>query len=157
MKKRITTVVRVWLFGLGALWFLITEAMRSLYRPWIYSHGYADFHLADTIGSSCGAITAVLILPALFCREKKGPKVLPAAIGVGIGQVVYEFLQPWVKTGLFDWYDVIAAAVGGAIGVLIVSLVSRLDSENWANQWSDGTAAEAPPSKPSQGAAVPHP
>ena len=157
MKKRITTVVRVWLFGLGALWFLITEAMRSLYRPWIYSHGYADFHLADTIGSSGGAITAVLVLPALVCRKNKGPAVLPTSIGVGVGQIVYEFLQPWVKTGLFDWYDVIAAAVGGGIGVLIVSLVLRRNSENRANKRPDGTAAEAPPSNLSQGAAVPHP
>ena len=157
MKMRITTKVRVWLFALGALWLLITETMRSLYRPWIYSHGYADFHLADTIGSSGGAITAVLILPALFCRKKKGPEVLPAAIGVGIGQVVYEFLQPWMKTGLFDWYDVLAAAIGGGVGVLIVNLTLRRTSENRANKRPDGTAAKAPPSNPSQVAAVPHP
>lgn len=157
MKLRITTTVRVWLFALGALWLLITEAMRNLYRPWVYSHGYADFHLADTIGSSGGAITAVLILPALFCRQKKGPEVLPAGIGVGIGQVVYEFLQPWVKTGLFDWYDVIAAAVGGGVGVLIVNLVLRQNSGNSANKRQDGTPVESPPSNLDQALVVPHP
>ena len=145
LMMRITTTVRVWLFALGALGFLITEAMRSFYRPWIYSHGYADFHLADTIGSSGGAITAVLILPALLCWKMKGRAVLQAAIGVWIGQVLYEFIQPWAKTGRFDWYDVIGAVVGGGIGVLIVNLVLRRNAENWA-QPPQGTPGKAPSS-----------
>lgn len=37
-----------------------------------------------------------------------------------VGVVIYEFLQPYLGTGVFDWMDVFACVVGGGIALLAI-------------------------------------
>jgi len=53
------------LIGITAL--LIYEfAGRPYYRPWVYANSINDFHIADTLGNSLGAIAAIFIPVALL-------------------------------------------------------------------------------------------
>jgi FtsH-binding integral membrane protein len=68
--------------------FVLTEAGRSFYRPYIYSHEIDDFGIADTIGNSLGTATAVFFVAALAGRGTRRDLFLIAFVVFGL--VLYE-------------------------------------------------------------------
>ena len=55
------------LMGLGAV--VLYEIARATYRPYIYSRGINDFHIADTIGNSLGTVATIFVFTSLFGRD----------------------------------------------------------------------------------------
>jgi uncharacterized membrane protein YccC len=43
-----------------------------------------------------------------------------------VGYVVYEFLQPYLPKGVFDWKDVYGTVIGFAVSVLLLALTWRV-------------------------------
>ena len=103
------------LIGIGAL--VLTAIGDSVYRNWIYSNNYFDFGLANYLPSITGTITAVFILCGI---SKKFPaNIAQSSLGVTAGCALYEIFQPLLRTGIFDWQDLAAVIVTGALIQLI--------------------------------------
>lgn len=101
--------------GVGAL--VLTAIGDSLYRNWIYSNNYFDFGLANYLPSITGTITAIFLLCGL---SKEFPEnIIKSSSGVVIGCALYEVLQPIVHTGIFDWQDLAAVLVTGAVVLFV--------------------------------------
>lgn len=112
----ITFFTRSTFLTIGFSAFALTVVGQAYYRPWIYTNHYFDFGLANYLPSITGTLTAIF-LPIGF--SKKFPsKIVESTTGVTIGVGLYEILQPVLHTGIFDWQDMIAAIVTGALTTL---------------------------------------
>ena len=122
------------MFVLIGLYFLVLTAFGdSYYRRWIYTHHYFDFGLANYLPSITGTISSAFFMCAF---SKNFPRSLVAsAIGVSIGAMIYESLQPTFGTGVFDWQDFAAVCV---TGVLLVVFMRR-----YAQHYSETTGLHA--------------
>jgi hypothetical protein len=107
------------LAGVSAL--VITEYGKSTYRPYAWSHSLRDFGLADSLPSLGGTITGTLLLTGVFARGRNAAG--RTALGIGGGSLLYEFLQPTLRTGIFDWTDVLFVLLGTGIGWLAVKAI----------------------------------
>ncbi|MCK7459455.1 hypothetical protein [Idiomarina aminovorans] len=112
------TKERIVMFSIAIFFFIATEIMRTLYRPWVYSDGVNDYGVADSVGSFGGAFVIVFGLTPVLSRTPK--KARGNSIALAMSCVIYEVLQPHLGTGVFDWLDLIAAAIGGSIAALSV-------------------------------------
>lgn len=98
--------------------------LATTYRPYIYKHNINDFRFADTIGS--------LIAVIGFCFALWGFKEFPNSemniqiILVTLAySVIYEPLGLIGIHGTFDWYDMIAAGISGALTFIIKEIIER--------------------------------
>ena len=105
---------------------MLTAIGDSLYRNWIYSNNYFDFGLANYLPSITGTITAIFLLCGL---SKTFPENIKLCSGVIGGCALYEVIQPILRTGVFDWQDLAAVLVTGAM-VLIVFKISLKNQES---------------------------
>src|SRR5262245_16034213 len=85
-KRRILNL----LIGLGAVG--LYELARAYYRPYIYSQGINDFHLADTLGNSLGTVAAVFVFVALLGRDRAQDYFLIRTVTISV--LVYEVAHP---------------------------------------------------------------
>ena len=60
-------------------------------------------------------------LAAIMGRTK--PTSLGGAAGGAVGALLYEFLQPTLRSGTFDWNDVIGLVIGSVIALSTVWLI----------------------------------
>ena len=117
---RIDTM-RVIYFIIFVLSFILTEIGRYAYRPFIYRNAINDFGLADSMGNLGGIIAQIFFgLTLLNSNFKQGFSVIGFCT---IGFIIYEFLQPILPKGFFDWKDVVGTFVGGLFSCLIFLLV----------------------------------
>jgi len=101
---------RVRLFLVGILAVLAYEAARAWYRPLVYSTGFDDLHLADTLGNSLGTIATAATFSSLFGRTAtQGLFVLRASV---MAVVVYELLHPLLGKPI-DTLDLLATLLTG--------------------------------------------
>ncbi|HJQ62085.1 MAG TPA: hypothetical protein VJ834_04435 [Burkholderiales bacterium] len=105
----------------AAMAFAATEIGRNLYRPWVRQSNVDDFGLADSLGSLGGVAVAVFLVAAIVGRTRAIS--LGGAAGTAVGALVYEFLQPTLRSGTFDWNDVVAIIIGSVVALLIVWLI----------------------------------
>ena len=110
------------LVGVGA--FVATEFGRHIYRPWAYARGLSDFGLADSVGNLGGIIVQIFISVAVFNATRQ--QSFRIAAFVSLGFVAYEFMQPYLPKGVFDWWDVAATALGYAISCVVLWVIWRL-------------------------------
>ena len=125
-KESLKTIdtLRVSYLIVAILFFLITEAGRKIYRPYIYSNDIDDFGLADSIGNLGGIIVQIFF--GLAILNPQNHKVLNLiAFFVG-GYILYEILQPVLPRGVFDWNDVYGTFAGGIISLFIYFLLKKL-------------------------------
>jgi hypothetical protein len=108
----------------GVLALIATEYGKSIYRPYARSHNLHDLGLAESLPSLGGTITAILLLTSLISRRRDTAG--RTALGIGCGCLLYEFLQPTLRTGVFDWTDVSFVLAGSAIGWLAVKAILGL-------------------------------
>lgn len=108
---------RIVFLGTTVLSFLLTEFGRFVYRPYIYEHHIHDFGLADSVGNWGGILVQIFFGLALInTTYNKGFRVIGFFV---VGYIVYEFLQPVLPKGTFDWLDIYGTLIGGALGLLL--------------------------------------
>ncbi len=110
--------------------FFITETGRFVYRPFIYEHNINDFGLADAIGNLGGIVTQIFLgLAILNPPLKKALRVIALFV---IGYILYEFAQPYLPKGVFDWKDVYGTLIGGVLAVIWLFIIPRIIKPNRA-------------------------
>lgn len=108
---------------LGIAAYVATELGRFVYRPYARQSHLADFGLADSVGNLGGI--GVQIFPGLAVLNSTRRQSYRMAAFFAVGYVVYEFAQPYLPKGVFDWKDIIATAVGYAVSVAVIAVVWR--------------------------------
>jgi hypothetical protein len=108
----------------AALAFGVTEFGRFVGRPYVRQTGIDDFGLTDSIGNLGGIVVQIFAVLAL-CNTTRLRGYCMAAF-MAAGYVAYEFAQPFLPRGTFDWYDVIATGLGLGLSVPVLWLIWRL-------------------------------
>jgi hypothetical protein len=103
--------------------FLITEAGRNIYRPFIYENAINDFGIADSIGNSGGIIVQIFFMLAIINSPKN--KVIRVIGFITIGYIIYEILQPYLPKGVFDLKDIYGTFIGGIISIIILFIINK--------------------------------
>jgi len=115
--------------------FIITEAGRSFYRPFIYANNINDYMVADMIGNSFGTMTAIFFILTVSGRETKKDFALILLITLGL--VLYESMN-LVFGYPFNSNDIIATVSFGLLSVLIYRILlkrkDRSTESNWAKR-----------------------
>jgi hypothetical protein len=118
--------------AIGLAAYCGTEWGRYSYRPYVRENLINDWGLADSVGSFGGTIVTVLISVSLI--PLKSISVAQAGALSVIGAVTYEFMQPALGTGVFDWKDVVASLTGGGFALIIITGLSGSSSAHAAQQ-----------------------
>ncbi len=125
-KNAIKTIdlFRVIYIIVAILAFLLTEAGRYIYRPYIYNNGINDFGIADSIGNLGGIVVQIFFMLAILNSPRK--KVFNVIGFVTIGYIIYEILQPYLPKGVFDWKDIYGTFIGGVVSLFIWFIINKL-------------------------------
>jgi len=114
---------RIFYFVVFLLSFLFTEFGRYVYRPFIYHNHINDFGIADSIGNWGGIVVQIFFgLAIINSSFKQGFRVIAVATG---GYILYEFAQPYLPKGTFDWLDVYGTLIGGVIALALFFLIHK--------------------------------
>lgn len=103
---------RMTLLAIGLSAVGVYEAARAWYRPFVYSQGLSDFHLADTLGNSLGTIATVLVFASIFGRSHM--QTLFVLRTAAIAVAVYELLHPLLGKPI-DAFDLLATILAGLL------------------------------------------
>lgn len=112
--------IRLVFLALGGFAFLITELFRLRLRPIFRSLEINDFGFTDTIGNSGGILVQIFLSLAII-NPTRSQSIRLAAFYTA-GYILYEFAQPYLSKGTFDWYDVLATGVGYLISIMLLYL-----------------------------------
>ena len=108
--------------------FLLTEAGRFIYRPYIYRNGINDFGIADSMGNLGGIVVQVFFsLAILNSQKRKAYNVIGFLVA---GYIFYEIVQPYLPKGVFDWKDVYGTVIGGFVAVMFLLLLRLIVRNN---------------------------
>ncbi len=142
-RRRIleTSRSRVAFLLLGIAAFGVTEFGRYIYRPHVRQNNLNDFGLADSIGNLGGICVQIFLGLAFFNATRVQSYRL--AVFFAVGYIVYEFVQPYLPKGVFDWKDIYGTVIGFVLSFLLISVVwhvvgSSNDRKN-GNEDVDGT------------------
>lgn len=109
---------------IGAAAFAVTEFGRFICRPYVQEKGINDFGLTDSIGNFGGIVVQIFLGLALMNATRRQSYRL--ATFFIVGYVLYEFAQPVLPRGVFDWNDVYGTIIGFLFSVLVLTLMWRL-------------------------------
>ena len=118
---------RVLYAGTAVVAFFLTEVGRSIYRPYIDDNGINDFGIADSMGNLGGIVVQVFFSLAILNSQRR--KTFNVIGFLVVGYILYEFVQPYLPKGVFDWKDIYGTLIGGFASVMFV-LVLRLIVKN---------------------------
>jgi hypothetical protein len=107
----------------GAAFLVLTHIGDTYYRDWVYSNQIADFGLANYLPSITGTITAIFLLIGL--SKESCIKAPASAFWVMVGCVIYEVMQPYLGTGIFDWQDLFAVVITGCIVAFVLKIINK--------------------------------
>jgi hypothetical protein len=108
---------------IAAAAFIFTEFGRHVYCPYVRKHGIEDYGLTDSIGNLGGIIVQIFVGLAILNAMKMQSYRL--AVFYSIGYVAYEFAQPHLPRGVFDWNDIYGTVIGFLVSVVILAAVWR--------------------------------
>nr|WP_315169913.1 hypothetical protein [uncultured Flavobacterium sp.] len=110
-------------FTIGFSGLLIYEFVgRPIYRPYIYNNRINDFHIADTLGNSFGALPTIFFLIAILSNDTtKGNYLIKLGT---FSIVVFELAHPLLGKPI-DIYDIIATIITGLISNLIYNTIFK--------------------------------
>lgn len=121
--------VRLLFLIVAVLAYVLTELGRFELRPYVQETGFNDFGISRIIGNGGGILVQIFLALAIINPRPKRSYYL-ALFFIG-GYILYEFAQPFLPKGTFDWNDILATVVGGAIGIGILKLIwNRIPPEN---------------------------
>jgi hypothetical protein len=103
-KRRIINMM----IGLSAL--VLCEVARAYYRPFIYSNGINDFHIADTLGNTFGTVAAVFVFASLLGHNHDQEHFLIFTVSISV--LVYELAHPLLGKSVDPW-DLVATVIAG--------------------------------------------
>lgn len=109
---------------IGIAGFAVTECARFVCRPYVRNQGIDDFGITDSIGNLGG----IIVMTFLGCAAMNPTKTqsIRLAVFYALGFVLYEFLQPILPKGVFDWKDVYGTVVGFLISLGLLGVVWTL-------------------------------
>ena len=127
-KRRIINLV----IGISAV--ILYEAARAYYRPFVYSQGINDFHIADTLGNSLGTVATIFVLASLLGRDQAQDYFLIRTVTISV--LVYEVAHPLLGK-LIDPCDMVATVLAGVFCEILHRLLykqpqSAIDINNFA-------------------------
>ena len=102
--------------------FVVTEVVRRGLRPGLQSEGGVPLTIANSIGNLGGVVVQILLSLAIINPTRR--QAIAVVGFITTGYVAYEFLQPILPKGTFDWNDVIATLVGGLVIALPLVLIA---------------------------------
>jgi len=108
------------LMGLSAL--VIYEVARVTYRPYIYSRGIYDFHIADTLGNSLGTVATIFVFVSLFGRDRAQAYFLIRTVTISV--LVYEVAHPVLGKPIDPW-DILATVLAGVFCEILHRLIHK--------------------------------
>ena len=111
-------------FILFAVFFILTEVGREIYRPYVYQNGIHDLGFADVVGNLLG--TAAIIFFDLGISHATRIQSIRIVAFVTTGIVIYELLQPVLPRGVLDWKDVVSTFVAGLLSLTMVLAIWRV-------------------------------
>ena len=115
---------RVVFVVLAIVAFVLTEVIRRGLRPGLRSTGGVALTVANSIGNLGGVVVQIMLSLALLNSSRI--QALRVIGFIVTGYIAYEFLQPVLPRGTFDWNDVVATAIGGLlVAVPVVLIVFR--------------------------------
>ena len=109
---------------IGAAAFIVTEIGRFPLRRFVRANNIDDFGLTGSIGNFGGIVVQIFLGLAIMNATRRQSYRLAAFFSVGY--VVYEFAQPVLPRGVFDWNDVFGTIIGFLVSVLVLSLIWRV-------------------------------
>jgi hypothetical protein len=112
---------RLVFLAISVVAFVLTEIVRRGLRPGLRSTGGIGLTLANSIGNLGGVVVQILFSLAILNSSRiQALRVIGFIVS---GYIVYEFLQPVLPRGTFDWNDVAATLLGGVFIALPIVLV----------------------------------
>ena len=108
--------------------FLLTEAGRNVYRPYIYRNEISDFGIADSMGNLGGIVVQVFFSLAILNSQKR--KVFNVIGFLVAGFILYEIVQPYLPKGVFDWQDIYGTIIGGLVSAILLVLMRLIVKRN---------------------------
>jgi len=108
--------------------FLVTEAGRSVYRPYIYRNGINDFGIADSMGNLGGIVVQIFFSLAILNSQKE--KAFNVIAFLVVGYILYEIVQSYLPKGVFDWKDIYGTIIGGIVAVIFLLLLRLIVKNN---------------------------
>lgn len=115
-KRRIINL----LIGLSAV--VLYEIARAIYRPYIYSQGINDFHLADTLGNSLGTVATVFVFTSLLGRDIAQDYFMIRTVTISVA--VYELGHPLLGKPI-DPGDIVATILAGVFCEILHRLIHK--------------------------------
>ena len=110
------------LIGLGAV--ALYEILRASYRPYVYSQGINDFHVADTLGNSIGTMAQVFVFVSVLGRDIRQDYFLIRIVTISI--VIYELTHPLIGKPIDPW-DILATVLAGVFCEILHRLIHKRD------------------------------
>jgi uncharacterized membrane protein YccC len=101
--------------------YLATEFGRLVLRPRIRDLGTGEVGLLDSIGNWGGILVQIFV--GLAIPHPNRTQSYRLAIFYAAGFILYEFLQPYLPKGTFDWNDVLGTLAGWVVAMILLALV----------------------------------
>lgn len=91
--------------------------LSAFYRPYIYKNQLSDFGFADTIGSLISVIAFCFFVWSLkiYSKTQMNQQIIMATITYAF---LWEFVGLLGFYGTFDWKDIVAGLISGALTYL---------------------------------------
>jgi hypothetical protein len=115
-KRRIINL----LIGLGAV--VLYEIARATYRPYIYSQGINDFHIADTIGNSLGTVATIFVFTSLLGRDLVQDYFMIRTVMISVA--VYELAHPLLGKSIDPW-DLVVTILTGVLCEILYRRINK--------------------------------
>jgi hypothetical protein len=107
-----------------AVFFILTEIGREIYRPYAYRNGINDFGFADVIGNLLGTVAVIFF--CLGVNHANGVQSIRITAFVTVGITIYELLQAVLPRGVLDWKDVVSTPIAGLFSLMLVLVIWRV-------------------------------
>lgn len=110
--------IRLVYLGMGVVSYIVTEVFRLRLRPVFRAVEFNDHGFSDSIGNGGGIMVQIFLTFALLNPNRNQSYRLAAFLSAGY--IVYEFAQPYLPKGTFDWNDVYATVLGYLLAIFLL-------------------------------------